>query len=197
MSEQLSTGDWAEPEAMAFWRDQISQRQAARAAEGVTKFQAFEFKEPEKAAEALHLLAQGAMTQKAICTKLGIYGTTLSKLARYHAGSLAEAFEHTRKDLAARYLNLAARTAGLMEKKIDNLEDDEEALAAVPIKDLAITIGIIHDKGMAAAGAATTVIEHRTSSSMEEYEALRNAARERLQKQSITVEAHVLEVAEA
>lgn len=201
MSEALTTTAWDEPEVKAFWLEEVRKRAESRLAEGISRKQALEFRDPEKAAQALCLLADGGMTQKAIREKLGLHGTELWRLARQHAGSLAAAFEHTRKDLAARYLNIAKRGAELMEKKFDRLEESDEQLDAVSIKDIALTIGIVHDKGMAAAGVATTVIEHRSGPSMEEFEQLREQARQRLAERSVAIEAEIItdgaEVAEA
>lgn len=168
MSEALATTAWDDPEVKTFWLEEVRKRAESRLAEGISRKQALEFRDPEKAAHALCLLAEGGMTQKAICAKLELYGSELSRLARHHAGSLAAAFEHTRKDLAARYLNIAKRSAELMERKIDQLEESEMLLADTSIKDIALTIGIIHDKGMAAAGVATTVIEHRSGPSLDD-----------------------------
>lgn len=168
MSEALTTAAWDDLEVKTFWLEEVRKRAESRLAEGISKKQALEFRDPEKAAQALCLLAEGGMTQKAICAELGLYGAELSRLARHHAGSLAAAFEHTRKDLAARYLHIAKRSAELMERKIDRLEDSDEQLDAVSIKDIALTIGIVHDKGMAAAGVATTVIEHRSGPSLDD-----------------------------
>jgi len=147
--------DWREAPELEYWREQVKQYAAARLTENPNAKQALELCRPKEAAEALYLLACTSMTKRAISDELGIDRRELWRLEGHH-GTL----EMRREGLARRMMNLSKGLASLMERKLDQLEEDPEALAATPLKDIAISMGIVTDKGSALAGMATSRVEH-------------------------------------
>lgn len=168
MSEELSTGEWAAPEFMEFWREEVRKRAEARLAECPTAKQALEIREPEKAAEALFLITQKKKTKKAIAEKLGIANADLWRLERHHSGTLASFFEKKRPELAVRYLQLAESVADVLQEKVTQILGDPDELAKTGIEKLAITLGVINDKALNLAGMATVKIEHVKGASIED-----------------------------
>lgn len=167
MSE-LITSDWAAPEQMAYWRDEVRKRAEARLAECPTAKQALEIKDPEKAAEALYLLTEGKLTKRAICDSLGIANQELWRLERHHAGTLAAFFDKKKPELAARYIQLAESMADVLQEKITALLDNPEELSKTGIEKVAIALGVVNDKALNLGGIATVKIEHVKGASIED-----------------------------
>lgn len=187
MSEELATTDWASPDEMAYWRERVKERADQHLAMYPNAKRSAEIAKPEQSAMALWMIANGR-TKKDACEKTGLAGNEIWRLSRHHVGTLAQFLEKKRPELAARYLHVAEQTVGLLEKKIDQLESDDEALAGEKLKDLALGFGIVNDKAMQLAGVATVRIEHVKGPSIEDYEELINAARKRLSESAIEAE---------
>jgi len=140
---------------MEYWREMVRQRAAKRLAENPNAKQALELRNPELAAQALYLLACTGTSKVAISRQLGIDGRELWRLERHHG-----TMELRRENLSRQMIGLANGIADLMQKKVDQLEDDPAALAETSLKDLAISAGIMTDKASALAGMATARVEH-------------------------------------
>lgn len=135
-----------------------------------------EIREPEKAARALYLLDTTDMGQNRIAEEVG--------LAKREIGSLLfhrpEIWEKRRPRLAASLAATSEELVDLMGDKIAQLKADDEALAQTPIKDLALSIGIVADKAATFNGMATAVIEHRAGPSIDDARKAIEEARARI-----------------
>jgi len=89
MTEELSTGQWASAEDMAFWRERVRQRAESRLSVCPTAKQALEIREPEKAALALYLRARGDLTRAEIAAKVGIPIHQFWRLENHHLAELS------------------------------------------------------------------------------------------------------------
>jgi len=179
---------WAAPDDMALWRDEVKKRGEARLAECPTAKRCMEVKDPETAAKGLYLLSTGEYSQNKIAKFLGIHRMELSRLAWHNSSAL----EQKRKELSVKFTHLADEQADILQQKIDQLRDDPEALEKTSIRDLVIGMGVAADKGTQYAGMATTIVEHRSGPSVEDFEAIKEAARKRLEKKSVAVDAEVV-----
>lgn len=187
-AEIIQSDEWADPEIREHWAAVVKQRAADRLAEAPDARLAMEIRAPEKAAKALYLLSTGEHSECKIAKALGVHRMDISRLVYHNAAAL----EAERKELAVKFTALASRTANIMSKKLDLIEDDEEEMAKASLRDIVIAMGIAADKGAQMAGIATTVIEHRTGPSVEEYEAIRAEARKRLAAKQHVIEAEVV-----
>lgn len=185
----LSAPDrWADPSERAHWREVVADRVAYIKSKGVSKGMALEIRDPEKAAQALYMIAEGASSYK-INKALGIHKIQVDRLRFNNIGELAK----RRADLAERFTGLAEELARVTAQKIDMLRDDEEQLKNTSLRDLVIAMGISSDHSSRMAGIPTTVVEHRSGPSVEDFEAIKEAARKRLQKSATAIEAEVID----
>lgn len=167
MSEELTITDdygWENQADREFWLGEVTRYAESRASEGITKAIALELRDPNLAARALFMVATRAKTKKAICEELGIHSTELWRLERHHLGSLTK----YRPELERRLTQLTANLVSTMERKLERLEESPDELDKTPLKDIALSIGIIGDKAAAAAGVATTIVEHRSGVSLDD-----------------------------
>lgn len=161
MSETLTTPkrelapDWRESPELEYWREMVAKRAAARLAENPNAKQALELRNPKLAAEALYMLACTELSKHKISAELSIDRRELWRLERHH-GTL----EMRRENLAKQMAGLSKGIARLMEQKIDQLEDNPEALAETSLKDLMLSAGIAIDKAAMLSGMATSRVEH-------------------------------------
>lgn len=190
-----SQDQWAEPVEMEHWREEVVRRIEKRKSEGVTKGRSLEFIDPEKAARALFLISTGNYAKYRIAKELGVSKFLVDRLEYNHSDSL----ETRRKELSVRFTILAEKMAVLMDRKVEDLLEDPDALKDIPFKDISIAMGVMTDKSAQMAGIATTVIEHRSGPKLEDFEAMKSAARQRLVEQGKVIEVETLinEVAQA
>ena len=116
-----------------------------------------EKREPTKAMLALEMLSGGEKWD-AIQEATGF---TFNQLSGLRARNEA-AIEQRRRELAQDGFEMAEGLRLLIKQKMDSLANNEDALAKVNLRDLALSYGIAVDKGMQALGEAKTVVEHRT-----------------------------------
>lgn len=99
---------------------------------------------------------------------------------------------HSTIDLAARLTNLSNGLARLLERKLDQIEDDDDQLSKTAPKDIALLMGIVTDKAAALSNQPTVVIEHRSGPTIEdvmiEIQAARDRVAAKLKAQSLEVE---------
>ena len=127
------------------------------------KGHALEVQKPEECVRAMEMLALGAPYRE-ICAETGLRPSNISKLKVRHGGAVEarrEAQAEELEDLADVYREALAR-------KADDLLSDDEKLAKVNPKDLALTTAILTDKPMQLRGEATSVVEHRSGVSLED-----------------------------
>lgn len=122
-----------------------------------------EYWNPEGAAKALWLLAQGR-SYCAIAKETGIDRKTIRSLEWRHEDTL----ESKRKDFSRQYAIAAEEYTDLLFKKAEQLAGDPEQLKSIAPDRLALTIGIMTDKATQLAGMAGVVIEHRKGTSIED-----------------------------
>lgn len=175
MSEELATTDWAHADDMAYWRDQVDQHADAVRAGGAKKLMCLEATNPEKAAQALYLLQQGATIYKA-SKETGISEIVLRRTASHHLGPL----EKWRPDLVSRLGRLAFSSAAALEMKLEQIMSDPEEMKKVSVDKLAVTYGIIGDKFLTLSGQATVITESRTGPTLEDAMKFREEVRQRM-----------------
>lgn len=140
-----------------------------------------EHTEPDVAAQALWMLAQGKSYSK-IRKTLHMGHETIRRLDWDHKKTL----DDYRPMFAKRYAMAAAEMTDLIFKKAEQLHDDDEALKATPIDRLAVASGILQDHSNKLAGMATAVVEHRSGVSMEDaLEEIMEAKRRVAQKRQV------------
>lgn len=122
-----------------------------------------EYWNPEGAAKALWLLAQGR-SYCAIAKETGIDRKTIRSLEWRHEDTL----ETKRKDFSRKYAIAAEEYTDLLFQKAEQLADDPDQLKNISPDRLALTVGIMTDKATQLAGMAGVVIEHRKGASIED-----------------------------
>ena len=140
---------------------------------------------PDKAVLALEMLSTGHQW-KEVREETGLSFDQIARLRARHKTAIDE----RRAQLASDGFEMAEGLRLLVKQKMATLADDEEALAKVPLRDLALSYGISVDKGMQAMGENRTIIEHVTRKpSIADAQAAIEEARKLLQKEAIPVEA--------
>lgn len=122
-----------------------------------------EFWNPQGAAKALWMLAQGK-SYSSIAKTTGIDRKTVRELEWRHEDTL----ESKRKDFSRKYAIAAEEYTDLLFAKAEQLADNPEQLKNISPDKLALTIGIMTDKATQLAGMAGVVIEHRRGHSIED-----------------------------
>jgi len=126
-----------------------------------------EFWNPQGAAKALWMLAQGK-SYTSIAKETGIDRKTVRELEWRHEDTL----ESKRKEFSRKYAIAAEEYTDLLFAKAEQLYDDPEQLKNIAPDRLALTIGIMTDKATQLAGMAGVVIEHRKGASIEDAMAM-------------------------
>jgi len=124
---------------------------------------AVEVQHPKECVMALEMLALGAKYRD-ICKQTGLSPSNISKLKVRHGGAV----EVRREAQAIELEDLADVYREALRRKADDLLSDDEKLARVNPKDLALTTAILTDKPMQLRGEATSVVEHRSAVSLED-----------------------------
>ena len=127
------------------------------------KGHALEVQNPEGCVRAMEMLALGAPYRE-ICAETGLRPSNISKLKVRHSGAV----EARREAQASELEDLADVYREALRRKADDLLGDDEKLAKVNPKDLALTTAILTDKPMQLRGEATSVVEHRSGVSLED-----------------------------
>jgi len=149
-----------------------------------------ENRKPHVAAKALWLLAQGAPVAEA-SRITGLSHESVRKLQWRHNDTL----ETKRKEFSVRYAMVASEYTDLLFQKAEMLANDPEQLKYVPPDKLALTIGIMTDKASQLMGMATTVVEHRKGTSIEDAAKLIEEAKARVanKMREVAIEAEVVQ----
>lgn len=148
-----------------------------------------ENQDPERAAKALAMLAAGTPLIQ-IHRALKMDRSAIRSLRWRHK----ETLETRRKEFAKKFAMGAEALVDLTFKKIEQIEDDDDMLAATSMKDLALGAAIFTDKAMALSGMASTVIEHRRGPSIEDAQKAIAEARARIANRATeeAIEAEVI-----
>jgi len=118
-----------------------------------------ELADPEKACRVIALLCRG-IPDRTIMKETGVNTHPLDRLKRDHADVIL-ATKHSRAVQATR-LQLKAATA--LERKLEDVLEDDEVRAKTTVKDLAMGYGIATDKQRAIHGEGTVVThEHKVT----------------------------------
>jgi len=157
------------PEAMRDFMGEIRER-----AKHLSRH-CIENRKPHVAAKALWLLAQGAPVSE-VSRITGVTHESIRKLQWRHNDTL----ETKRKDFSVRYAMAASEYTDLLFQKSEMLANDPEQLKAISPDRLALTVGIMTDKASQLMGMATTVVEHRKGTSIEDAAKLIEEAKARV-----------------
>lgn len=131
--------------------------------------------EPEKAAKALWMRAQGA-SYRQIALTLGVEWKTVMALAWRNE----ETIESKRKEFSKRYAQVAEQFTDILFEKAERLMDNPEKIDEIDPSKLALTVGIMTDKAAQLSGMATVTIEHRKGVTVEDAAKAIEEARKRI-----------------
>jgi len=137
--------------------------------------QSLERKNPQLAADVLWRLAQGK-SRLSISRDLGLDMPTLRRLLEDNE----QAIEAKRKEMAYVFAGVANQYVGLLQKKADLLDDDDDALKQTAPDKLAVVVGIMTDHHNKLSGMNTITIEHRKGATIDEAQATLAAIRARI-----------------
>jgi len=130
---------------------------------------------PHLAAKILWMSAQGARVS-AIAKKLQCGHELVRSLEWRHNDTL----ESKRKEFSKRYAIAAAEYTDLLFDRAEQLANNPEELAKISPDRLALTVGIMTDKATQLSGMATTVVEHRKGTSIDDAAKMIAEARSRI-----------------
>jgi len=148
-----------------------------------------EAQNPQLAADILWRLAQGR-SRLSISRDLGVHVATIRNLLDNHGQTV----EAKRKEMAHVYAGVANQYVGLLQKKADLLDDDDDALKQTAPDKLAVVVGIMTDHHNKLSGMNTITIEHRKGATIDEAQATLAAIRARIAEnaKSTAIEAEVI-----
>lgn len=150
------------PEALAPYVADVQKRADEWLSIHPTAKRRTEIREPEKAALALYLLDTTSMGQMKVAAAVGLSNREIGTLL-FHRPEL---WEKRRPRLA---MDLAATTEELLDvmgEKIARIKESQVELDSTPLKDIALSVGILSDKAATFNGMATAVVEHRSGPSI-------------------------------
>jgi hypothetical protein len=147
--------------------------------------------QPDVAAKAMWLLAQGASFTK-VRQITGVGHETLRRLSWDHKDTL----DSKRKEFSMRYAIAAQEYTDLLFKKAEQLYDDPEQLAQVRPDHLATTVGIMQDKAAALAGITGNDLDKKAGISIEDAAALIAEVKARVAQRQHTQVIDAVEVKE-
>lgn len=185
--ELIPLWEQADEKEQEHWREVVRGRIEALRAKGVTKGMTLEWRDPEKAAKALFLLASGASKTRT-ARECGVINLVIDRLRYNNISELAK----RREDLAERLMSLSEDMAEVANAKIEQLKDDPEALKQTSLRDVFIGMGIAADHSSRLAGIPTAVVEHRSGPSVEDYQKMIESARQRLKAETQVIDAEVI-----
>lgn len=137
--------------------------------------QSMEKRNPQLVAKILWMMSLGK-SRLAITRETGVTMPILRRLLEENHKTV----EEKRKELAGIYSSEAQRYIGLLQKKADLLEDDDEALKNTPPDKLAVVIGILTDHYNKLTGNNTITIEHKKGASIEDAQKWQDELRAKL-----------------
>lgn len=151
--------------------------------------QSIERRNPQLAAEILWKLSLGK-SRLQVMRETGVTMETLRRLVEDNSHTVDE----KRKQLASIYGAEAQRYIGLLQKKADLLEDDDEALKNTPPDKLAVVIGILTDHYNKLTGNNTITIEHKKGATIEDAQKWQDELRAKLAQKvrNSAIEAEVI-----
>lgn len=131
-----------------------------------------ENRKPHVVAKVLWRLSQGEPVLR-ISREEKITVQSIRRIRQDYAGSL----EIRRKAMAVVYADVANEYITLLQKKAENMHEDDDQLAAIQPDKLAVTVGILTDHSSKLAGMNTITIEHRKGATIDEAQATLAAIR--------------------
>lgn len=150
MSEELTEGQ----EALA-----ASVAEASLSADG----RSLEVLDKTRAIAALEMHAAGSSWKK-IRKATGIGWPAFMRLKSDHQ----EALGIRQKEAAREAAIVHAKSAALLERRLDMLGEDDEALANESVRDLSVTFGVTADKMQVLNGSPSAIVEERSGLTLKE-----------------------------
>ena len=136
---------------------------------------------------ALLMRAEGRPLRE-VRDKTGLSVNTIQRLSWSHR----ETLESKRAEMGREMAIVADKARMALSERLDILLGSEEELKATRLSDLAVVVGITHDKALALSNQATVVIEHRSGPTIEdvmiEIQAARDRVAAKLKAQSLEAE---------
>lgn len=149
----------------------------------LSKSKGLEFRDPLKAVQALELLCSGESYSK-VTLATGVKFDQLMALRGRHVAAI----EVRRQQLAMDGFELAEGVRMLAKEKMVKLAENPNELSKTSLRDLAISYGVFHDKGLSAAEGNRTIIEHVSKRpTLEDAQKAIEEARAALQKEAIPI----------
>lgn len=118
--------------------------------------QLLESKDPERAAAVLTMLARGE-SERAVIAEHNVGKGTMTRM-RVHHSELLESTRSYRTQMAS---HLQVKASQALEKKLDRVLSDEEALDKTTVKDLSFGYGITTDKQRIILGESVATPQER------------------------------------
>jgi transcriptional regulator len=148
-----------------------------------------ELSNPFSAITALMLMEKGE-SRSSIAKKLGWNWITASKFEERHTLTIQE----NRKSFSRRFAMTVSSGLDVLNRKFQQLMEDDEALTKADVKGIAIAVGVMTDKGAMMDGMATQYVEHRKAEANvgDAFDFIMKAKERAAQKQ-ITIEAEVIQ----
>lgn len=170
----------SEKKLMADPKDSVIVESVLRA---TTNYRTTEYSNPQGSVQALELVCAGA-SYRDVELATGIKFAALMGLRARHA----TAIEVRRQQLAADGFELAEGVRMLAKEKMVKLAENPKELAKTSLRDLAVSYGVFHDKGLMAAEGNRTIIEHVSKRpTLEDAQKAIEEARAVLQKEAIPI----------
>lgn len=143
--------------------------------------QKLELADPERACRIVAMLCRG-LPERVICEETGVAKSPLDRLRREHS----DVIERTKMHRAIQATRLQLKAAEALEKKLDDVLDDDEVRAKTSVKDLAMGYGIATDKQRIIHGEGT-VVTHEHKVTLEDARAAIEEAKKEVGKEVIDV----------
>jgi hypothetical protein len=176
---ELSSSEASEEELRL--AQEIADSVAFIARHGTTRSARMENLDPEKAARAIALLCRG-IPARTIMEQVGATKKTLMRLRKDHS----EVIERTKHYRAVQATRLQLKAADALEKKLEDVLEDDEVRAKTSVKDLAMGYGIATDKQRIIHGEGT-VVTHEHKVTLEDARAAIEEAKKEVGKEVIDV----------
>jgi hypothetical protein len=140
-----------------------------------------ELADPERACRIVAMLCRG-VADRVICEQTGVSKSPLNRLRAEHS----DVIERTKTHRSIQATRLQLKAAEALEKKLDDVLEDEEVRAKTSVKDLAMGYGIATDKQRIIHGEVT-VVTHEHKVTLEDARAAIEEAKKEVSKEVIDV----------
>tara|TARA_R110002020_G_scaffold19754_1_gene67892 strand:- start:232 stop:765 length:534 start_codon:yes stop_codon:yes gene_type:complete len=148
---------------------------------GADRSRRLEVRDPERACQIIAMLCRG-IPHRTIIAETGVNVKALNRLSRDHS----EVVQRTKTHRAIQATRLQLKAADALEKKLEDVLEDDEVRAKTSVKDLAMGYGIATDKQRVIHGEGT-VVTHEHKVTLEDARAAIEEAKKEVSQEVIDV----------